>query len=109
MSFVGVSMLGGALKKKKMGKVGTTVEKKILPVETDPAKLVEYCMGLNINKTGEDVKLKPDNEYPDWLWNVRTGPPPTLEEMDPNSKQYWRKIRKMGMRRNNKLHSLRKF
>lgn len=104
-----VSMLGGALKKKKLGKLGAAVEKRILPVETDPKKLVEYAMGVNIYKTGEEVKLKPDSEYPDWLWNLRTGPPPPLEEMDPNSKQYWRRIRKMGMRRNNKLHSLRQF
>ncbi|KAJ8928192.1 hypothetical protein NQ314_019255 [Rhamnusium bicolor] len=104
-----VSMLGGALKKKKLGKLGPMIEKKVLPVETDPEKLVKYVCGSNIYKTGEDILLKPDSEYPDWLWNVRLGPPPPLEELDPNSKEYWRRIRKMGMRRNNQLAQLRRF
>lgn len=102
-------MLGGAMKKKKAGKVGPVMEKKVLPVETDPIKLVSYVCGSNIFKTGEDVRIKPDSEYPEWLWNVRTGPPPPLEELDPNTKEYWRRIRKMAIRRNNKLLQLKKF
>ncbi|KAL3288011.1 hypothetical protein HHI36_002463 [Cryptolaemus montrouzieri] len=102
-------MIGGALKKKKLGKVGGALEKKVLPVETDPVKLVNYAIGINIFKTGEELKLKSDSEYPDWLWNIRTGPPAPLDQLDPNSKEYWRRIRKMGMRRNNKLCALRKF
>lgn len=86
-----------------------TVEKKLLPVETDPHKLVNYVCGTNIYKEGEDVKIKPDSEYPSWLWTIRTGPPPTLEELDPNTKQYWRKLRKLGLWRNNKLQSTKKF
>lgn len=109
-SFIlGVSMLGAVLKKKKLGKTGPLVEKKVLPVETDPQKLTTYCCGSNIYKTGEDVKLKLDNEYPDWLWQVRLGPPPSLEELDPNTKQYWQKVRKLAIRRNYKLSQLRKF
>ncbi|XP_018568987.1 39S ribosomal protein L54, mitochondrial [Anoplophora glabripennis] len=104
-----VSMVGGVLKKKKLGKLGPVVEKTVLPVETDPEKLVKYACGTNIFKTGEDVLLKPDNEYPEWLWNIRLGPPPPLEELDPNSKQYWKRIRKMAMRRNNKFAQLKKF
>ncbi|CAH0550352.1 unnamed protein product [Brassicogethes aeneus] len=105
----GVSMLGGALKKKKLGKVGPVAEKRVLPVETDPNRLVKYACGTNIYKTGEDVELKPDSEYPEWLWNIRTGDPAPLEELDPNSKEYWRRIRKMAMRRNNKLAQLKSF
>ncbi|XP_022910752.1 large ribosomal subunit protein mL54 [Onthophagus taurus] len=103
-----VSMLGTGMKKKK-GKLGPVAEKKILPVETDVNKLVNFVCGSNILKTGEDVKLLPDNEYPEWLWNLRTGPAPKLEELDPNSLKYWRKVRKMALRRNNKLASLKKF
>lgn len=102
-------MVGGVLKRKKLGKMGPTVEKKILPVETDPEKLIKYVCGANIFKTGEEIPLKPDSEYPNWLWNLRLGPPIPLEELDPNSKQYWRRIRKMAMRRNNKLAQLKKF
>lgn len=42
--------------KKKVGKLGT-MEKKELPVETDPVKLVNYVCGSNIYTTGEDVKV----------------------------------------------------
>lgn len=49
------------------------MEKKIIPVETDPQKLVNYVCGSNLLKEGEDIKLKPDDEYPDWLWTLRTG------------------------------------
>ncbi|KAF5280437.1 hypothetical protein FQR65_LT03246 [Abscondita terminalis] len=102
-------VLGGALKKKKIGKLGPIAEKKVLPVETDSQKLVTYACGTNIYKTGEDVKLLPDEEYPSWLWNVRTGPPPPLEELDPNSKQYWKRIRKMAMKNNIKLRKAKKL
>ncbi|KFM62682.1 39S ribosomal protein L54, mitochondrial, partial [Stegodyphus mimosarum] len=74
-------LLGGAFEKKKP-----------LPVETDPHKLVNYCCGSNIYKEGEDVKLKSDDEYPEWLWTLRLGPPPPLEEMDPNTKEYWERF-----------------
>lgn len=103
-----VSMLG--MKKKKIGgKPGPIAGKTVLPVETDPKRLINYCCGSNIYKTGEDVQLGPDSEYPDWLWNLRTGPPPPLEELDPNSKEYWRRIRRMGIKKQNELARLRKF
>lgn len=54
-------------------------------------------------------KLKPDSEYPDWLWNIHIGPPLTLEQLDPESKKYWFKLRKMGLKRNNRLSKLRRF
>ncbi|KAL1514065.1 hypothetical protein ABEB36_003388 [Hypothenemus hampei] len=102
-----VSMLG--MKKKKAVKAGPVSEKKVLPVETDPERLVSYCCGSNIYVTGEDVKLAPDCEYPDWLWNIRTGPPPPLESLDPNSKDYWRRIKKLAIKRQNELMKLKKF
>ncbi|XP_062542974.1 large ribosomal subunit protein mL54 [Armigeres subalbatus] len=102
---------GGALgsKKKKLGKLGPVVEKKEIPVETDAKKLVSYVCGSNLLKTGEDIKLKPDSEYPDWLWSLHVGKPLTLEEMDPETKEYWRKLRRMALQRNNKLAKLKKF
>ncbi|XP_053688236.1 39S ribosomal protein L54, mitochondrial [Sabethes cyaneus] len=102
---------GGALgsKKKKLGKLGPMVEKKVMPVETDATKLVNYVCGSNWLKTGEDIKIKPDSEYPDWLWSLHVGKPLTLEELDPNTKTYWRKLRRLGIQRNNKLSKLKKF
>ena len=66
----GIASLG---KKKKLSKVGPMMEKKVIPVETDTQKLVNYVCGSNLLKEGEDVKLKLDDEYPDWLWTLRTG------------------------------------
>ncbi|KAJ8979735.1 hypothetical protein NQ317_004722 [Molorchus minor] len=85
------------------------IEKKVLPVETDSERLTNYVCGSNIYKTGEDVRLQPDSEYPDWLWSVRTGPPPPLEDLDQESKEYWKRLRKIGLRRNNQLSKLKKF
>lgn len=102
-------MLGAAMKKKKLGKLGPSVEKKVLPVEKDPVRLTTFLCGSNIYKTGEDVKLKPDSEYPEWLWSLRTGPPPPLEELDPNSMEYWSRVRTIGRRQKNKLAQIKKF
>ncbi|KAH8358221.1 hypothetical protein KR084_008380 [Drosophila pseudotakahashii] len=96
-------------KKKKLGKLGPIMEKKIIPVETDANKLVSYVCGSNYLKAGEDVKIKPDAEYPEWLWSLNTERIIPLDELDPNSKQYWRRLRKLALRRNNQLSKLKKF
>lgn len=85
------------------------IEKVVLPVENDATKLLNYVCGSNINKTGEDVKIKSDSEYPDWLWTLNVGKPLKLEELDPETKQYWRKLRKHAIKRNNQLLKLKKF
>lgn len=95
---------------KKSKKTLIAVEKKVLPVETDVTRLLTHVCGTNIYKEGgEDIELKPDSEYPSWLWNIRTGPPLPLEELDPNTKQYWRRLRLLGLRKNNKERATRKF
>nr|CAG4652350.1 EOG090X0KWJ [Triops cancriformis] len=98
--------LGG---KKKAGKMGAMVEKKKIPVETDPNKLVNFVSGSNILKTGEDIQLKPDSEYPDWLWELRVDGPVPLEELDPDTLAYWRRLRKLSLERNCQLMRLKKF
>ncbi|CAL1681916.1 unnamed protein product [Lasius platythorax] len=89
--------------------ITVAAEKKLLPVETDVNRLMTYVCGTNLYKEGEDVKIKSDSEYPSWLWTIRTGPAPSLEELDPNTKQYWRKLRLLGLKRNNKRQKTRKF
>jgi large subunit ribosomal protein L54 len=81
------------------------VKKVVLSVETDPAKLAKYCCGLNINKTGgEEVELKPDSEYPEWLFKMTlTGRGPDPEDMDKNTMQYWSRVRRLGLRHKNKM------
>lgn len=49
------------------GKMGAAVEKMVLPVETDPHKLVNYVCGSNIYLKGEDVKVSKQNLQ--WAWN----------------------------------------
>jgi hypothetical protein len=71
--FLGIPSLGKALKKGKLGKGGPALEKKVLPVETDPTRIVSHLCGSCITKTGEDIKLKDDAEYPEWLWKLNTG------------------------------------
>ena len=51
------SFLALGAKKKKMGKLGPIAEKKVMPVETDVNKLVNYVCGSNIYKTGQDIKV----------------------------------------------------
>jgi large subunit ribosomal protein L54 len=93
-----------------MGKTGhTVVEKKVIPVETDPHRLVNYVCGSNYFVEGEDIKLKPDSEYPEWLWSVHTGKPKQLEELDPKTKQYWRRLRQMALKRNAILKRVKSF
>ncbi|CAH2057956.1 unnamed protein product, partial [Iphiclides podalirius] len=84
-------VLGLGKGKKKLSKL-STMEKKVLPVETDPEKL-----------------LKDDSEYPDWLWTLNTSGPPKIEDLDPSTKEYWLRVRAAGMKRNNRLKSMRKF
>jgi large subunit ribosomal protein L54 len=74
-----------------------------LPVETDVDKLVTYCCGLNTLKTdGEEVKLKPDSEYPEWLWKLTLNGAPALEDMDPDTLDYWIRKRDLALRYKNK-------
>ncbi|KAG7200055.1 hypothetical protein KM043_000504 [Ampulex compressa] len=87
--------------KKPGKKQGITMEKKVLPVEKDVHKLLAYVCGSNICKDGEDVKLKPDSEYPEWLWSIRTEKR-RLEDLDPDTKEYWRFVRKEALRRKNR-------
>lgn len=76
-----------------------------LPVEQDVSKLMANCCGANYLKDGEEVKLKDDSEYPEWLWNVPLKPP-RLEEYDPATKDYWERAEVVGRQRENKLNSI---
>ena len=72
--------------------------------------LGQVC-GLNYATEGplaEPVFIKPDSEYPDWLWTIETKRPlPPLEERtDTDTREYWLHVQRDMKRRRNKLHSL---
>ncbi|XP_071808741.1 large ribosomal subunit protein mL54-like [Asterias amurensis] len=94
---------------KKAGRGRSVEPKELMEVNTDAEYLVSHCSGSNYFKEGQDVKLGPDEDYPDWLWDLHIGPPLKLEEMSQDSPQYWRKLREMHMKRNNRLAKVKKF
>ena len=82
----------------------------VLDVEKDPEKLVKYCCGANYKLDGEEIELKPDSEYPDWLFtmDVKRPKPRSWEIEDKNSLEYffatrdearmkWKRLHKMGL------------
>ncbi|XP_054278777.1 39S ribosomal protein L54, mitochondrial-like [Macrosteles quadrilineatus] len=100
----------GKSKGKLKGKIGAAAEKVKLPVETDAKRLVKYLCGSNIQaEGGQEIELKPDNEYPEWLWKLHIGKNKSLEELDPNTLDYWQKVRSLAIRRNHRLSKQRKF
>lgn len=74
-----------------------TVTKKKFNVETDPHKLVNYLCGGQYMKEGPEVKLKPDSEYPDWLWTLRTDGAVPLHEMNPGTIEYWERVKALQL------------
>ncbi|GFR66078.1 39S ribosomal protein L54, mitochondrial [Elysia marginata] len=87
---------------KKIGKVGgAAAQKARMEVETDPQKLLTHCCGANIFLEGTDPDLKADQEYPDWLWNLRTERGgQELSELDPDTMAYWRRLSHLTSQRN---------
>ncbi|XP_075467423.1 large ribosomal subunit protein mL54 [Ascaphus truei] len=75
----------------------------------DPVLLTTHAMGVNIFKTGPDVMLKEDVEYPEWLFQLYLGPPKKLEELSPESPEYFKLLRKLHMWRNNRLSKNKKL
>lgn len=87
-------------KAKKMGKAAGGAGKKtggdFESVQvTDPKVLQSTCVGLNMLKEGgEEVQLKDDSEYPDWLWEMDVTPKTQPEHFEEGTEEYYRAIEK---------------
>ncbi|XP_033735675.1 39S ribosomal protein L54, mitochondrial-like [Pecten maximus] len=92
------------VKKAPAGKVSrVTIE-----VEKDTHKLANYLCGGNIYKTGEEIQLKPKEEYPEWLWDLRIDrKAPDLDELEYGSYEYWAKAKKISLREKNAKQKLK--
>ena len=40
----------------------------------------------------EPVKIKPDSEYPDWIWDIRLDRHPGHDLYDQNTKEFWENV-----------------
>uniref|UniRef100_A0A8C2T1R3 Large ribosomal subunit protein mL54 n=1 Tax=Coturnix japonica TaxID=93934 RepID=A0A8C2T1R3_COTJA len=76
---------------------------------TDPATLANFAVGVNYLQDAPMVPLRPDAEYPEWLFQMHLGPPKKLQELDPDSLQYWRRLRKHNSWQRNKLKKSRRL
>jgi len=54
----------------------------------------DACLWVLKLKRGsaEPIEIKADAEYPAWLWELRLGAPPELDELDPRFLPYWRRV-----------------
>ncbi|XP_045156421.2 39S ribosomal protein L54, mitochondrial-like [Mercenaria mercenaria] len=94
----------------KKGVGAAPAKKKQFDVETDPKVLCTRLCGGNIYKEGEDPVLGPDEEYPEWLWELRlekTAIP--LEELSEDDPRYWRRLKKLTLRQNNAKRYVKKL
>ena len=68
------------------------------------------CPGANYTKEGEEIQLKPDSKYPDWLWTLGE-PKRDFKDMSPevDGKAYFKRERKMKIREQNMIRKQRRF
>lgn len=64
--------MGKKIAVKKGGKLGPVVEKKVMPVEEDPQRLVNYVCGSNIYTKGEDIKVSSCRLITSSSWNINS-------------------------------------
>lgn len=109
-SVIRIQACGMAKKAVVKGKKGAVKEEFKRPeVCKDPVRLTSYACGVNIFKVGEDPPLRHHNEYPEWLFQLYLGPVKKLHEVEPDSREYFKLLRKENMWRFNRLHKGKKM
>lgn len=94
--FISAQLLGPKAKPAaaaSVAKATTKLERKNIPVETDPEKLAKYCcINYMADKTerGPGPEIREDEFYPDWLWELNKEVVPHYK-MDPQTPEYWNK------------------
>jgi len=59
--------------------------------------LVNYCCGLNYKKEQEPIKLKSDEEYPEWLFKLYNLEEWNCEDLeDKDTWRYWTRYNQEG-------------
>ena len=87
---------------KKKGKAGAKGGKKgadkggefSSPTITDPKILQTQCVGIQLEEGKDEIALKPDEEYPDWLWQMSTQPKFLPEHFEEGTEDYYRALEK---------------
>ena len=75
-------------------------------VETDTRILRTHCCGLDYKIDADPVPLKPDSEYPDWLFAMDLKrPEPPSHEMEYGTMEYFEKQFEEGQARERRLNS----
>ncbi|CAJ0574293.1 unnamed protein product, partial [Mesorhabditis spiculigera] len=79
-------------------------------VDTDAEKLSKHvCVNFYVQGEEPGPAIKPDSEYPEWLFKLDLKPPQPLEDLDPEKDgwQYWRELRKRQMQQMRRLEQVR--
>ena len=64
------------------------------PTVTDPEQLQTVCVGLQLEEGAPEIALKPDDEYPDWLWEMSVEPKFLPEHFTPDTEDYYKALEK---------------
>ena len=88
-----VSLIICSTAKSKVVKKDLTVPREV------PELNMKICQGLNIRTGGEDPQILEESHYPTWLWALLDSP----DNLTPDDKRYWSRLRKARLRANNNL------
>uniref|UniRef100_A0A914XJM3 Large ribosomal subunit protein mL54 n=1 Tax=Plectus sambesii TaxID=2011161 RepID=A0A914XJM3_9BILA len=79
-------------------------------IEMDAEKLTKYaCINYLVDAETPGPEIKPDSEYPEWLFKMDLSAPRDLEDLDPEKDGwlYWQKLRRRQWEQNKRLEELK--